>query len=221
MPEQPGIPLNEQSDEALVEAYRVRLQEEAFALLVARYKQELFRFLVKFTGKPAIADELFQEVFLQVHISIETFDTDRRFKPWLFTIAANKARDYLRKHVRKQAVSFSALSGKQEEDRSVVDLLEADIALPSDTADRHEIQEIVRRVVQDMPDHLREVLLLAYFEKLAYKEIAEMLEIPLGTVKSRLHTAVGTFATAWKAEYATLMDPDKGGSGEDGQETDS
>lgn len=215
MPDHPGIPLNEQSDEALVEAYRVRAQEEAFALLVARYKQELFRFLVKFTGKPAIADELFQEVFLQVHISIETFDTERRFKPWLFTIAANKARDHLRKHVRKQAVSFSALSGRQDEDRSVVDLLEADVAMPSDVADRHEVQDLVRRVVQSMPEHLREVLLLAYFEKLAYKEIAEMLEIPLGTVKSRLHTAVGTFATAWKAEYASLMGPEPGGEDAD------
>jgi len=59
-------------------------------------------------------------------------------------------------------------------------------------------------MVQTLPDHMREVLLLAYFHHFAYQEIADMLEVPLGTVKSRLHAAVGTFAQMWKQQYADL-----------------
>ena len=74
--------------------------------------------------------------------------------------------------------------------------------LPDLAASDSEARELVRQVVGDeLPDHLKEVLLLAYFQQLAYKEVAEVLGIPLGTVKSRLHAAVGTFAQVWKARY--------------------
>ena len=193
-------PLQECSDEQLVSAYR-QDREDAFALLVDRYRQELFHFLMRFVGRRHPAEELFQEVFFQVHRSIDKFDVTRRFKPWLFTIAANKARDHLRRTSRRQAIPLSALAG-DDQDRSVIDLLSADVPQPDEVAIRVELQEVIRQVVKSLPDHLREVLLLAYFQQLAYKEIAEVLSIPLGTVKSRLHTAVGTFAQRWKEQEA-------------------
>ena len=62
-----------------------------------------------------------------------------------------------------------------------------------------EQKELVRKVVADVPDHLREILVLGYFEQLSYKEMAEVLSIPLGTVKSRLHAAVATFGKLYRA----------------------
>ncbi len=188
-------------DEQLVVAYREG-DVPALAELIGRYEKELFHFLIRFAGNRAFAEDLFQETFLQVHQSAKTFDATKRFKPWLFTIAANKARDHLRREKRKRTAPLSALiDPTQESGASFIDLMEADVPLPDDTADEQEIADLVRELAQQLPDHLREVLVMAYFHQFAYKEIAEMLSIPLGTVKSRLHAAVGTFAQLWKARY--------------------
>ena len=201
--------IRELADEQLLQHYRGggADAERAFEMLVERYQQELFYFLLRFTGKRAAADDLFQETFLQIHISAETFDPTRRFKPWLFTIAANKARDLLRKNRRQATMSLSADltgsggagsgGGDSSGGGSFLDLLEADLPLPDEQVLSGEQRELVRKAVDSLPDHLREVLILAYFNKLAYKEIAESLSIPLGTVKSRLHAAVATFGHAW------------------------
>jgi len=189
------------ADERLIEMYRDG-QEEVFSVLVNRYQQELFHFLVRFTSNRAAAEDVFQETFLQVYRSIDSFETSRRFKPWLFTIAANKARDHLRRSKRRSTVPLSApvQSGPNDQDKQFLDLMEADLPLPEDEAARKETQQRVSEVVQGLPDHLREILLLAYFHQFPYQQIADMLEIPLGTVKSRLHSAVGTFAQSWKKQ---------------------
>ncbi len=184
-------------DEQIIELYRAG-RDEVFEWLVQRYRQELYHFLVRFTGSRPSAEDVFQEAFLQVHVSIDRFDTSKRFKPWLFTIAANKARDHLRRSKRRSAVALSApMAGGSDEEREFLDLMQAKLPLPEDEADLHETQQRVRQVVQSLPDHLREILVLAYFQQFPYKRIAQMLGIPLGTVKSRLHTAVGTFASHW------------------------
>ncbi len=199
-------PLEELTDEQLLGRHRGG-DEQAFEVLIERYRLELFHFLARFVGNRTAADDIFQDAFLQVHISAGTFDISRRFKPWLFTIAANKARDYLRKNKRQKAASLSAMVDQsQDGGRAFIDLLEADLPLPQEKAQEHETRQIVRQVVAGLPDHLREVLLMAYFNRMAYREIAESLSIPLGTVKSRLHAAVGTFAELWKAQAGPLDD---------------
>ena len=173
-------PLEELTDEQLVGAYRTG-RVEAFEALVRRYQPELLHFLIRFAGGRAAGEDLFQEAFLQVHISADTFDTSKRFKPWLFTIAANKARDYLRKNKRQKTVPLSAMIDKQQgEGPSFIDLMQADLPMPEDLAQDSETAALVAEVVESLPDHLREVLLLAYFNQFAYKEIATMLSIPLG-----------------------------------------
>ena len=82
--------MERRTDEALLGSY-MQGDRPAFAELIRRYSNELLHFLTRFLGSRAAADDVFQETFLQVHLSAETFDTKRRFKPWLFTIAANKA----------------------------------------------------------------------------------------------------------------------------------
>ncbi len=199
----PPVP-PERDDEALLMRARGG-DETAFRTLVERYEQELFHFLLRFVRNRAAADDLFQESFLQVHQSAGSFDPERRFKPWLFTIAANKARDWLRRHRRRQAASLSAevdaASDGPGGGRTFLDLMESDLPAPPDLAATSDLAQRVRSVVDELPDHLREVILLAYFQKLAYKEVADMLDVPVGTVKSRLHAAVGTFASLWQQRY--------------------
>ena len=194
----PSPDLEQRSDEELVEAYQ-RGRTDAFRVIIERYRQELFNFLVRFLGSRTAAEDVFQETFLQVHTSSDSFDVERRFKPWLFTIAANKARDYMRKRSRRSAAELDApIGGQAGEGNTFVDLLQADLPMPNDQMEKVELQERVQRTIQEMPEHLREILLLAYFQQFSYNQIAEVLGIPLGTVKSRLHTAVATFAKRWK-----------------------
>jgi RNA polymerase sigma-70 factor (ECF subfamily) len=203
-------PDGELTDEQLLGRYRSG-QTELFPVLVQRYRQELFHFLIRFAGNRAAAEDLFQEAFLQVHLSADTFDVSKRFKPWLFTIAANKARDYLRKQSRRKTASLSASMDKSDDTSgSFIDLLQADLPLPDSVADEAETRARVRAVVDDMPGHLREILLLAYFQQMAYKEVADVLGIPLGTVKSRLHSAVGTFAELWRSKHPESIPNDAG-----------
>ena len=88
----------------------------------------------------------------------------------------------------------------RDANHSFIDLLEADMPMPQENLATAELQALVGRTIDEMPEHLKEILLLAYFQKFAYGEIAQMLKIPLGTVKSRLHTAVATFAKCWKLQ---------------------
>ena len=186
------------TDEELLDDY-VHGDRASFAELIGRYRHQLLHFLIRFLGSRASAEDVFQETFVQVHLSAETFDPTRRFKPWLFTIAANKARDHHRKHSREPTVSLSAPMNREDEGRPYVDLLEADLPSPAAPILDAERSRLVKGVVDRLPPHLREILLLSYFQRLSYNQIADTLRIPLGTVKSRLHTAVAAFAKAWKA----------------------
>ncbi|MEQ9461036.1 MAG: RNA polymerase sigma factor [Phycisphaeraceae bacterium] len=199
--------LAEATDEQLLAAYCTG-SDEAFELLMTRYQRELLFFIRRFVHENAAAEDVFQETFIQLHISADTFDTSRRFRPWLFTIAANKARDALRKSGRQRSTPVSAMGSADSDAPSLIDLLQADLPQPSETAEAAELGEQVRQLVSELPDHLREVLLLAYFHQFPYKEIAEMLSVPLGTVKSRLHAAVGTFAELWKSRMKDRTDDD-------------
>lgn len=175
---------------------------EAFTSLVGRFRGPLFNFLYRFTGDLALAEDIFQETFLQLHLSAASFNFDRRLKPWLFTIAANKARDALRSRVRRQAAPLDAPlpGGSQGNQGSYVDLMPADVPPPDASLMNLETRKAVQTIVRQMPDALREVLLLNYFQGFSYKDIAETLNVPLGTVKSRLHSAIGHFANKWKAQ---------------------
>ena len=179
----------------------------AFEQIVRRYRRELFNFLARFVGDAALAEDVFQETFLQVHLSAEGFDVSRRLKPWLFTIAANKARDALRSRFRRPAAELDAeIGGAGQEQGRYIDLMSADVPRPEETLENQEAAAAVKNIVEQMPENLRVVLLLSYFHEFAYKEIAEILEVPLGTVKSRLHVAVKEFAKRWLAAFGKGQD---------------
>lgn len=189
----------EPTDEQLLSDYR-NGDKAAFAKLVSRYQRELYHFLVRFLGNRASAEDVFQETFLQVHQSAEQFDPQRRFRPWLFTIAANKARDLIRSQARRPTNPLQAsISPGDDESGEFIDLMQSTADMPSEPMEKRELQQLVHSTVTSMPEHLREILLLSYFHQFPYKQISEILDIPLGTVKSRLHAAVAHFADRWRA----------------------
>jgi RNA polymerase sigma-70 factor (ECF subfamily) len=176
--------------------------QRAFAELIRRYQQELFAFLARFVSDSAAADDLFQETFIQVHRNAKSFDPERKFRPWLFTIAANKARDHLRSAGRRAAQSLDNVAGQGKsgdgDAPAFVDLMDSGLAPPPRELAQAEDAAAVQRVLAELPAHYREVLVMSYFHQFAYREMADMLRIPLGTVKSRLHAALAAFAKAYK-----------------------
>ncbi|MBL0871596.1 MAG: sigma-70 family RNA polymerase sigma factor [Phycisphaerales bacterium] len=192
--------MDQRTDNELLQAYRAG-ESRALEELIRRHHDDLMRFLIRLTGDRASAEDVFQDTFLQVHISADVFDASRRFKPWLFTIAANKARDLLRRNARRRAfdldspVSKSSSSGDAT---TFMDLMQVRVDQPSDAVSSAERDSMVQGVISNLPVSLREVLLLAYFQKMSYNQIADALDIPLGTVKSRLHAAVAAFARKWQ-----------------------
>lgn len=183
------------TDEQLLAAY-LDGDASAFALLVHRYERDLFRFLRRFIGDAAAAEDVFQDAFLQVHQSARRFDLTKSFRPWLFTIAANKARDLLRSRSRRRTMSIDTPIDR-DGSRTVVDALPSDCAGPEECAETDELRRRIIGVVDALPASQREVVLLAYFHQFPYRQIAEMLNLPLGTVKSRLHVATKAFAASW------------------------
>ncbi len=188
------------NDEELLARF-IKGDEAAFTELVSRHQRELFTFLRRFVNDASAADDLFQETFLQVYRSAESFDGSRRFRPWMFAIAANKARDYLRAAVRRRSQSLDGAFGPADSAQGYdpPDIHQTSV---SDRLEQREDAGAVRRVLAGLPDIYREVLTLSYFHRFAYKQISEMLGIPLGTVKSRLNTAMAIFSRAWQTSEA-------------------
>lgn len=191
------LSLDSRSDEKLL-ASHLQGDSEAFSALVRRYQRDLYHFLLRFLADPVAADDVFQETFLQVFQSAHTFEPGRTFRPWLFAIAANKARDYLRSKVRKQTISLQT-SNQTTDEAMYHQLVQTSEQKPTSHLEEAELQHLVNATIQRLPQHLREIILLAYFHQMTYRQIAEVLDLPLGTVKSRLHTAVETFAILWKS----------------------
>jgi RNA polymerase sigma-70 factor (ECF subfamily) len=193
-----GYDLKELTDAELLTRYSAG-EEAAFREIVDRYKNGLYAFLRKFLNRHELIEDVFQETFLQLFSSLKSFDMNRPLRPWLFTIAANKAKDALRKWQRTSAVPIGTMGDSQELSfDDMLNTIASDSTLPSDELHKGEIASRVRKIISDMPSNPREILLLSYFQGFSYKQMAEILSIPIGTVKSRLHAAVGRFAGDWE-----------------------
>jgi RNA polymerase sigma-70 factor (ECF subfamily) len=193
-------PLTLCSDEELLACFR-RGQREAFGLLVRRYEGELYGYLRRYLGDANLADDVFQNTFLQLYTKIAQYEPGRPVRPWLYTIATHQAIDALRRNGRHQVLSLD-----QERDDSgspdmpqLVGVLESRCPNPLDQAQGEERRQTVRATVDRLPDFLRQVVILAYYQGLKYRDIADILNIPVGTVKSRLHTALTRLQEAWSA----------------------
>lgn len=197
----PTDPLTSLSDEDVLAKLRDG-DRDVFGALVRRYERELFGYLKRYLGDDELAADVFQNTFLAVFLKIDQYELGRPARPWLYTIATNQAIDALRKQTRRnERTADFFVSGKGdsgEENRPFFDLLTDRDIDPAERVVGIEEQLRVRESVDQLPEILRHVVILAYFQGLKYNEIAEILGIPLGTVKSRLHAALLKLAEVWK-----------------------
>ena len=160
--------------------------------LMVRYERGLYAFLVRYTGDEHLAEDLFQDVFLRLVAKRDVFDPSRGFRAWLFSIAANLARDACRRRtVRGREVRRERIAGRNEPAR------------PDEEAERLEEIQMVREALDGLPDDARAMVLLHFHQGLPYREVAAALEVPVGTVKSRVHWAVARLARELGMSTAT------------------
>jgi RNA polymerase sigma-70 factor (ECF subfamily) len=185
----------------------VRLQKgesEMFGPLVRRYERELYGYLRRFLGNEALAEDVFQNTFMQVFQRVNQFDGTRPARPWLYKIATNQAIDALRRAGKHASVSLDQ-GGEEKDDsarHSLAELLAAKDTDPLKGLKEEERRELVRKGVDCLPEHLRLTVLMSYFQGLKYREIADIMGIPVGTVKSRLHLALARLHEAWRQTEA-------------------
>lgn len=160
---------------------------EAFGTLVERYTSDIYGLLLRLTEDPEEARDLTQETFLRALRAIGSFRGDAELKTWLFRIAINQSKNRFRwwkRRKRDKTVSIDAPVG--ESDTPLSETVSSDEADPEEHALRSEREEILLRTLGEVPEIYRECVILCDIEGFAYEEIAGILEINIGTVKSRI-----------------------------------
>ena len=186
------------TDEQLLLSYRETGNEAQFAELVDRYREPLMYFLKRQIGNISIAEDVLQATFMQLHVKCEQFQEGRQVKPWLYRIAINQAIDSNRRNRRHEIASLNQSGSEQDGQRcELVDLVRGGGLQPAETLQKKEQSESVRRAVEKLPLQLQTIVSLVFFQGLKYREAAEKLSIPVGTLKSRMHTALLQLRTTW------------------------
>jgi len=173
----------EPSDEELIERFQ-KGDREAFEQIVARYKDQLLNFAYRFLGSRQEAEDVVQDTFLRVYRNRKAYRRVARFSTWIYTIAGNLAKTELRKRKRRKLFSISDL-GFEEKDYEISDLTYN----PEDDVEGTLKEEIIQKEIERLPPKFREVIILRDVQGLSYEEIALILRIPIGTVKSRVNRA--------------------------------
>lgn len=173
----------DKSDENLVREY-LDGDEEPFHFLIERYTDLIYNFVFRFAGKDNASD-IVQDVLIKAWRHIKSFDIKKAsFKTWIFTIARNTTTDYLRK---RKMVVFSSLDKEEE---IFADNIEDDVILPDEALIKLEDKEFLNSLLDKLPAHYKEVLVLYYQEEMTFNEIGQLLKKPLNTVKSYHHRAL-------------------------------
>ncbi|TWU65386.1 MULTISPECIES: RNA polymerase sigma factor [Crateriforma] len=196
------------SDEALIARYRQTGDRTLFETLIRRYEREIYSYLRRYIGNAEMAEDAFQGTFLQVHLKCEQFDSSRRFRPWLYAIATNQAIDVQRRNKRHRMVSLDRPIGDDDDSRPGTwsEKLVGGLTDPLAAASREENGRWVHEAVQSLGTPMQQVIQLVYYQGLKYREAAEILGIPVGTVKSRIHAAVNRLGLIWNESHEQSLE---------------
>ncbi len=163
-----------------------RGEEEAFAEILQRYRGPIYSLCFRMTRNAEDARDLAQEVFIKVFGLLDRFDEKYAFSSWLFRIATNHCIDHLRRN-RLRFLSLDGVAGKDGEEYELQ--LPHKGPAPDTVLERRQAVQRLQEVIAELPPHYKAVTLLRHDRHLSYEEIAEILDLPLGTVKARIHRA--------------------------------
>jgi RNA polymerase sigma-70 factor (ECF subfamily) len=169
----------EEKEELLVKRAK-RGDVSAFSELVRRYERYVLNLVYRTLGRSEDAEDIAQEAFVKAFLNIKKFKEESKFSTWLSKIVINLCMDKIREKANKE---------ENLEEGVWLTIPQSSYYSPEETVERLEIQEWIKKAVMNLPEDLRIVFVLREFEDLSYQEISEMLDIPIGTVESRLYRA--------------------------------
>ena len=185
----------EPTDEQLFRRFRTG-DAGAYEALVHRYERPLFGYLSRYLGSAELAEDVFQATFLRVYLKGDGFQEGREFRPWLYAIATHKAIDVQRHERRHRHVEHSRCRAAVE-GHSPLDTVAARGTTPDEQVGDSEEGSRMHAAVEKLSDVQRRAVQLVYEQGLAYRDAAALMGVPVGTVKSRLHSALLTLAKVW------------------------
>ena len=171
-------------------------EQQAFEQLVKRYQKSIYNLAYRMTGRREDAEDLAQGTFLRAYAKLETFQVGRRFSPWLFRIASNLCINWKNRQKRHELLSDSFSEDKKEQS-----LFLDTSADPLFQIERNQLQTLLQQEILALPIRYRLVFTLRYLEDHSCREIAEILELPEGTVKTYLFRARGILKEKLKNFY--------------------
>jgi RNA polymerase sigma-70 factor (ECF subfamily) len=173
-------------DQQLVERAQ-RGDKQAFELLVEKYQRKLARLLSRFIRDPAEVEDVTQEAFIKAYRALPAFRGDSAFYTWLYRIGINTAKNYLMAMGRRAPTSTEVEAEEAEGFEEAEQL--RDINTPESLLLSREIAETVNSTIEKLPEELRKAIQMREIEGMSYEDIAEAMNCPIGTVRSRIFRA--------------------------------
>ncbi len=198
-----GGTVDREVDQELVERAQ-KGDKRAFELLVIKYQRKLARLLSRMVRDPAEIEDITQESFIKAYRALPQFRGESAFYTWLYRIAVNTAKNYLVARGRR-APTTTEFSSEEAEGFEDAELLR-DIATPDAELQTKQIANAVNKAVEALPDELRTAITLREIEGLSYEEIAQMMDCPIGTVRSRIFRAREAIAEKIRPMLGTSKD---------------
>lgn len=190
-------------DQQLVERAQ-RGDKHAFELLVVKYQRRLGRLISRFVRDSAEAEDVTQEAFIKAYRALPAFRGESAFYTWLYRIGINTAKNYL-VALRRRAPTSTPFDAEESEDFEGAELLQ-EVSTPENELMSKQVAGVVNASLLQLPEDLRTALTLREIEGLSYEEIAEVMNCPIGTVRSRIFRARETIATNLRPLLGTSND---------------
>lgn len=174
--------LSDLTDEELIKEYQDHNTLEAYEILVKRYKDPLMNFVYRFVGDRDVCTDVVQETMIKFYLNKDSYRSFAKFSTWIYTIAANLAKNELKR--RKRRVMFSIDNSDDEKSPQIEDKM---FLSPERSADSEIRNEIIQKALLKVKPVYREVVILRDIQDLSYEEISEITGLAIGTVKSRIN----------------------------------
>lgn len=158
--------------------------QDAYAEVVEIYKDKIFQICYRMLGNRHEAEDIAQEAFLRAYVNINSFNINLKFSSWLYRIATNLCIDRIRK---KKPDYYLDAEVAGTDGLTMYSQIPAETRLPEEDVESLELRETIQKEISKLPEKYRTVIVLKYIEELSLNEISEILDIPLGTVKTRIH----------------------------------
>ncbi|GGH75970.1 ECF RNA polymerase sigma factor SigW [Compostibacillus humi] len=158
--------------------------QSAYREIVELYQNKIYQHCYRMLGNVHEAEDIAQEAFIRAYVNIDSFDERRKFSSWLYRIATNLSIDRIRK---RKPDYFLDAEVKGTDGLDMYSQMAASDRTPAEELESNELQRYIHKEISELPPKYRSIIVLRYLEEFSLQEISEILDIPIGTVKTRIH----------------------------------